>query len=128
MPLTYYLRIVREIMLKGSTLADLRFDTLALAGLMLFAMIIAISRFRRTLDYSILMRPRKKTGAHSVSVETECALAPRVLAVDVLAGMVAHQRGRDQADQRADRDIARDRIGRVKEPEQPGRDQRRRAA
>ena len=46
----HYLRIVRAIMLKGSTLADLHFDTLALAGLMLIAMTIAITRFRRTLD------------------------------------------------------------------------------
>jgi ABC-2 type transport system permease protein len=37
-------------MLKGAALADLRYDTLALAGLMLIAMVIAISRFRRTLD------------------------------------------------------------------------------
>jgi ABC-2 type transport system permease protein len=50
LPLTHYLRIVRAIMLKGSTLADLRYDTLALFGLMLVAMMIAITRFRRTLD------------------------------------------------------------------------------
>jgi len=37
-------------MLKGSTLADLRYDTLALAGLMAVAMVIAVTRFRRTLD------------------------------------------------------------------------------
>jgi ABC-2 type transport system permease protein len=50
LPLTHYLRIVRSIMLKGSTLADLQFDTIALAGLMLVAMTIAVTRFRRTLD------------------------------------------------------------------------------
>jgi ABC-2 type transport system permease protein len=50
LPLTHYLRIVRSIMLKGSTLADLHFDTMALAGLMLVAMTIAVTRFRRTLD------------------------------------------------------------------------------
>jgi ABC-2 type transport system permease protein len=50
LPLTHYLRIVRSIMLKGSTLADLRLDTLALGGLMLIAMTIAVRRFRRTLD------------------------------------------------------------------------------
>jgi len=50
LPLTHYLRIVRGIMLKGAGLVDLHYDTLALAGLMLIAMIIAISRFRRTLD------------------------------------------------------------------------------
>jgi ABC-2 type transport system permease protein len=37
-------------MLKGANLSDLRYDTLALAGLMLIAMAVAISRFRRTLD------------------------------------------------------------------------------
>ena len=37
-------------MLKGSTLGDLRYDTLALAGCMLVAMVIAVTRFRRTLD------------------------------------------------------------------------------
>jgi ABC-2 type transport system permease protein len=50
LPLTHYVRIVRAIMLKGSTLADLQFDTLALAGLTLIAMTIAVTRFRRTLD------------------------------------------------------------------------------
>ena len=50
LPLTHYIRIVRAIMLKGATLADLRYDTLALVGLMLVAMLIAVTRFRRTLD------------------------------------------------------------------------------
>jgi ABC-2 type transport system permease protein len=50
LPLTHYLRIVRAIMLKGATLSDLSFDAWALAGLMLIAMAIAITRFRRTLD------------------------------------------------------------------------------
>jgi ABC-2 type transport system permease protein len=50
LPLTHYLRIVRSIMLKGSTLADLRYDTVGLAVLMLIAMLIAVTRFRRTLD------------------------------------------------------------------------------
>jgi len=50
LPLTHYLRIVRAIMLKGATLSNLSFDIWALAGLMLVAMIIAITRFRRTLD------------------------------------------------------------------------------
>jgi ABC-2 type transport system permease protein len=50
LPLTHYLRIVRAIMLKGATLPDLRYDTIALAGLMLIAMTIAVTRFRRTLD------------------------------------------------------------------------------
>lgn len=50
LPLTHYLRIVRAIMLKGATMPNLRFDTLALAALMLLAMTIAVTRFRRTLD------------------------------------------------------------------------------
>jgi ABC-2 type transport system permease protein len=50
LPLTHYLRIVRSIMLKGAALADLHYDTLALSGLMLLAMTIAVTRFRRTLD------------------------------------------------------------------------------
>jgi ABC-2 type transport system permease protein len=50
LPLTHYLRIVRAIMLKGSTLGQLQYDTLALVGLMAFAMAVAVTRFRRTLD------------------------------------------------------------------------------
>jgi ABC-2 type transport system permease protein len=50
LPLTHFLRIVRAIMLKGSTLANLQYDTIALAALMLLAMTIAVTRFRRTLD------------------------------------------------------------------------------
>jgi ABC-2 type transport system permease protein len=50
LPLTHYLRIVRAIMLKGASLADLHYDALALTGLMLLAMVIAVTRFRRTLD------------------------------------------------------------------------------
>ncbi|HKM88137.1 MAG TPA: ABC transporter permease [Xanthobacteraceae bacterium] len=50
LPLTHFIRIVRAIMLKGSTLPQLQYDSLALAGLMALAMIIAVTRFRRTLD------------------------------------------------------------------------------
>jgi ABC-2 type transport system permease protein len=50
LPLTHFIRIVRAIMLKGSTLGDLHYDTLAMAGLMLIAMVVAVTRFRRTLD------------------------------------------------------------------------------
>lgn len=50
LPLTHYLRIVRAIMLKGATMPNLRFDAAALALLMLVAMTIAVTRFRRTLD------------------------------------------------------------------------------
>jgi ABC-2 type transport system permease protein len=50
LPLTHYLRIVRGIMLKGADFYDLRFEALALLGLMLLAMTFAVRRFRRTLD------------------------------------------------------------------------------
>ena len=50
LPLTHFIRIVRAIMLKGATLQDLQYDALALVGLMAIAMIIAVTRFRRTLD------------------------------------------------------------------------------
>jgi ABC-2 type transport system permease protein len=41
---------VRGIMLKGATLYDLQGEALALLGLMLLAMTLAVRRFRRTLD------------------------------------------------------------------------------
>jgi ABC-2 type transport system permease protein len=50
LPLTHYVRIVRAIMLKGATLHNLQYDTFALIALMLLAMTIAVTRFRRTLD------------------------------------------------------------------------------
>jgi ABC-2 type transport system permease protein len=50
LPLTHYVRIVRAIMLKGATLENLQYDTIALMALMLLAMTIAVTRFRRTLD------------------------------------------------------------------------------
>jgi ABC-2 type transport system permease protein len=50
LPLTHFVRIVRAIMLKGATIGNLQYDTVALAALMLLAMTIAVTRFRRTLD------------------------------------------------------------------------------
>src|SRR5207253_1080336 len=47
LPLTHYIRIVRAIMLKGSGAEDLHIDAWALIGLTLFAMTIAVTRFRR---------------------------------------------------------------------------------
>jgi hypothetical protein len=38
-------------MLKGSTLLELKPDSLALGGLMLPVRVIAVTRFRRTLDW-----------------------------------------------------------------------------
>jgi ABC-2 type transport system permease protein len=50
LPLTHYLRIVRSILLKGSTLSDLQSEAIWLGALMLIAMTVAVSRFRKTLD------------------------------------------------------------------------------
>jgi ABC-2 type transport system permease protein len=50
LPLTHYLRITRAVMLKGASIGDLRHDAIALTVLMLVAMTIAVTRFRRTLD------------------------------------------------------------------------------
>ena len=50
LPLTHHLRIVRAIMLKGAELPDLQYDSIVLVGLMLLAMTVALTRFRRTLD------------------------------------------------------------------------------
>ncbi|HEX2724760.1 MAG TPA: ABC transporter permease, partial [Beijerinckiaceae bacterium] len=50
LPLTHYLRLVRGVMLKGATLADLHVDVLALAAFALAAMGVAVARFRQTLD------------------------------------------------------------------------------
>jgi ABC-2 type transport system permease protein len=50
LPLTHFLRVVRGIMLKGSTLADLGAELVAL-GIFVFAFAgLALLRFRRTLD------------------------------------------------------------------------------
>jgi ABC-2 type transport system permease protein len=50
LPLTHFVRIVRAIMLKGAAPSNLQYDTIALIVLMLVAMTIAVTRFRRTLD------------------------------------------------------------------------------
>jgi ABC-2 type transport system permease protein len=50
LPLTHYLRIARAIMLKGATIGEVQYDAIALFILMLVAMAIAVTRFRRTLD------------------------------------------------------------------------------
>ena len=50
LPLTHFIRIVRAIMLKGATVANVQYDAIALIALMLLAMTIAVTRFRRTLD------------------------------------------------------------------------------
>lgn len=50
LPLTHYLRITRSIMLKGASIEDLHYDAAIMLVLMLVAMTIAVTRFRRTLD------------------------------------------------------------------------------
>ncbi|MGD9925176.1 MAG: ABC transporter permease [Pseudorhodoplanes sp.] len=50
LPLTHYIRIVRGILLKGADIYDLHMEALALAGLMIVAMTLAVQRFRTTLD------------------------------------------------------------------------------
>lgn len=50
LPLTHYLRMVRGILLKGATVADLSHAIAALSAIMLVAMVIAVRRFRQTLD------------------------------------------------------------------------------
>ncbi|MCS0495997.1 ABC transporter permease [Ancylobacter sp. MQZ15Z-1] len=50
LPLTHYLRMVRGILLKGADVSDLLNNILALSAIMLVAMVIAVRRFRQTLD------------------------------------------------------------------------------
>jgi len=49
-PLTHFLRIVRGIMLKGNGAADIAAEVGALAVILLVTSVIAISRYRETLD------------------------------------------------------------------------------
>jgi ABC-2 type transport system permease protein len=50
LPLTHFLRVVRGIMLKGSTFSDLRAELIALAIFVGAFAGLALLRFRRTLD------------------------------------------------------------------------------
>lgn len=49
-PLTHFLRLVRAVMLKGADLANVTGPILALVGFVLAFSLIALQRFRRTLD------------------------------------------------------------------------------
>jgi ABC-2 type transport system permease protein len=50
LPLTHFLRIVRGIMLKSASFADLSHEVLALAVFTIAAMALAAARYRQTLD------------------------------------------------------------------------------
>ena len=50
LPLTHFLRVVRGVMLKGTGIAELQQPLLMMAGFAAFACVIAMLRYRRTLD------------------------------------------------------------------------------
>lgn len=50
LPITHFLRIVREVMLKGAGFAEIRGDLLPIALILLVLALLALARFRRTLD------------------------------------------------------------------------------
>lgn len=50
LPLTHFMRLVRGVMLRGASLADLWPDVLALAGFSVVMMTVAIAGFRKRLD------------------------------------------------------------------------------
>ena len=50
LPLTHFLRIVRGVMLKGAGIADIYGEFLALTIFAAFAVVLAMLRYRRTLD------------------------------------------------------------------------------
>ncbi len=50
LPLTHFLRLVRAVMLKGAGLADVQSTLAALAAFVVVFALLALSRFRRTLD------------------------------------------------------------------------------
>jgi ABC-2 type transport system permease protein len=50
LPITHFLRIVRKVLLKGADLAEIRVDLGALAVILLAFSVLALIRYRRTLD------------------------------------------------------------------------------
>jgi ABC-2 type transport system permease protein len=50
LPLTHFLRIVRGLLLKGNSMAEIWPDMWPLVLFMFAAMGVALARFRRTLD------------------------------------------------------------------------------
>jgi len=50
LPLTHYLRVIRGVVLKGSSLVELRYELLWLIGILIFLNVVASVRFRKKLD------------------------------------------------------------------------------
>ncbi|MGD8608078.1 MAG: ABC transporter permease [Myxococcales bacterium] len=50
LPLTHYLRVIRGVVLKGSSLLELRYELLWLIGIVIFLNVVASVRFRKKLD------------------------------------------------------------------------------
>lgn len=50
LPLTHFLRLIRGVMLKGATITDIAQPLLTLTGFAIFFSLLALSRFRQTLD------------------------------------------------------------------------------
>jgi ABC-2 type transport system permease protein len=50
LPLTHFLRIVRGVMLKGAPLNAVKFELLAITAFILVVGLVAVSRYKRTLD------------------------------------------------------------------------------
>lgn len=49
-PLTHFLRVIRGVMLRGASLADLWIELVTLSGFVVVILSIAVLRFRKTLD------------------------------------------------------------------------------
>jgi ABC-2 type transport system permease protein len=50
LPLTHFLRIVRGVMLKGAQLNTVKFELLAITAFIVLVGLVAVSRYKRTLD------------------------------------------------------------------------------
>ena len=50
LPLTHFLRVVRGIMLKGAGFGDLRMELAAISVFMIVVVLLAMVRYKRTLD------------------------------------------------------------------------------
>jgi len=52
LPTTHFIRIVRGVMLKGTTLGEIWVELVALVAMLLIVSVLAIGRYRLTLDFS----------------------------------------------------------------------------